>query len=377
MSREFSSAPAASLVRAFLSWWFRELEAFFGSRGQRRRSLRPSWLLFYHQGQFRLLDMQKGVPKEVGTFPLDRPRCEAFEVPASGATRYPKELPARYKSREVLLRVAVDYGVIARDVVPKAQERDLREIVGHRLDVLTPWSSDQALFDCAVLAVLPDGRCEVAIAAVPKPLVDDLRDRCEALGFTVGAIDIGALDEPVPSRFVVWEADTHHRRRLPVTLAALAGGGLALAVLWAAFEIHSRSIVLREGERTTAALAAQLADLPELKRQLEALRGELGLVAGRLKAAPSALRIVEELSRILPDEVFLERLELDRERLLISGYAPSASVLVPLLEASAALEDVRFEAPSIVTLVNGASGKRELERFVLSARVERTARGGS
>jgi general secretion pathway protein L len=143
-----------------------------------------------------------------------------------------------------------------------------------------------------------------------------------------------------------------------------------LGAALAGSEIHARSVVLGDRERAAALLEARLADLGELRERLLALRREAVLVAQRLAAAPSALGVLEALSRALPDDAFLSELELSGDRLRIAGFATNAAPLVPLLEELPALEDVRFQAPSSKTILEDPElGRREVERFVLAARV--------
>ena len=365
---------SAETVRSggFLDWWLEELAALAPVRRARRPSRRQSTLLFWQDGVIRVLEARRGGTEEVGSFLLEPPRGGASRLPARLDQLAPAALLAELRGRRDLwLRLATEHGLLVRDLLPAEAERELRAIVEHRLDTLTPWTAEQAAFDVEIGGRRADGRLEVTVAAVPRSLLSRIRARLAELGIEVEGVDLGAAEAPPVARF---DLAGDGARTSGSAARIVAGATAALLVLGAAAlagsEIHARSVVVAERERAAARLEARLADLGELRERLEALRREAGLLAQKLAAAPSALAVLEELSRALPDDAFLSELELSGDRLRIGGFAASASPLVPLLEQLPALEDVRFQAPSSKTIVEDPElGRREVERFVLAARV--------
>lgn len=355
----------------FLAWWLDELRALSPRRPTRRSARRHPAVLFYRDGLVRVLEARRTGLEEVGSFLLEAPRGAAGRLPAPIDRLAPGALLARLRRRRgLLLRLADEHGFVARDLLPPGAEPDLRAIVEHRLDTLTPWTAERACFDVEISGRRADGRLEVTVAAVPRAFLERVRERLAELGIEVAAVDLGEADAPPVARFdLVGEAERSAGSVLRIAGAVLLGAVVLAGAALAGSEIHARGVVLAERERAAAVLEARLADLGELRERLEALRREAGLLAGRLATAPSALALLEELSRSLPDEAFLSDLDLVGDRLRISGYAPDAAPLVPLLEALGALEDVRFQAPSARTSVEVGGGRREVERFVLAARV--------
>lgn len=367
-----AGAAAEAGEGGLLAWWVEELRGLVPSRRTRRRSAPRGPLLFYRDGLVRVLEGRRGGVEEVGSFLLEPPRGGSGRLPAPIDRLAPAALLERLRRRRALvLRFAPEHGLLARDLLPAGAERELHEIVAHRLDTLTPWTAELACFDVEVTTYRADGRIEVAVAAVQRELVQRVRDRLGELGLEVDRFDLGDAEGPLTARFdLLGEGAATAGSILRVLAAGLAGlallGGLALA----GSEIHARGVVLADRERAAAALEERLADLPALRGRLDELRREAGFVASRLRSSPSALAVLETLSRTLPDAVFLSELSLDRDRLQIGGFADSASPLVPLLEELPALEDVRFHAPSSKTVLAGADGqRREVERFALAARV--------
>ncbi len=355
----------------FFAWWLDELKDLLPRRAARRSVRRHPAVLFYRDGVVRVLEARRTGLEEIGSFVLEAPRWAAGRLPAPIDRIAHTALLARLRRRKkLLLRLAGEHGLLARDLLPAGAEPDLRAIVEHRLDTLTPWTAERACFDVEISDRRADGRLEVTVAAVPRAFLERVRERLAELGIEVEAVDLGEADAPPVARFdLADKAERDAGSALRVAGAVLLGALVLAGAALAGSEIHARGVVLAERERAAAVLEARLADLAELRERLEALRREAGLLAGRFAAAPSALALLEELSRSLPDEAFLSDLELVGDRLRIAGYAPDAAPLVPLLEDLGALEDVRFQAPSARTVLEEAGGRREVERFVLAARV--------
>jgi general secretion pathway protein L len=356
----------------FLAWWLEELRALAPARRVRRPGPRRSTVLFWEDGVVRVFEARRAGVAEIGSFLLEPARKGARRLPARLDQLAPAALSAELRGRRrLLLRLSTAHGLLARDLLPAEAEPELRAIVANRLDTLTPWTAERAAFDVEINRRRPDGRLEVTVAAVPRALLERIRERLLELGIEVEGVDLGAADDPPVARFdLTGETARSSGSLLRLAAFALVGSLVLLGAALAGSEIHARSVVLGDRERAAALLEARLADLGELRERLLALRREAVLVAQRLAAAPSALGVLEALSRALPDDAFLSELELSGDRLRIAGFATNAAPLVPLLEELPALEDVRFQAPSSKTILEDPEfGRREVERFVLAARV--------
>jgi len=70
---------------------------------------------------------------------------------------------------------------------------------------------------------------------------------------------------------------------------------------------------------------------------------------------------MDELTRILPDDTWITRLDIKGSELEIQGQSSSAAALIPLIESSSILQNPRFRSP--VTQIP----RSDAERFQLSA----------
>lgn len=80
----------------------------------------------------------------------------------------------------------------------------------------------------------------------------------------------------------------------------------------------------------------------DIQKEIESLQAQLNSFE-KLKAVdPSKLNILKELTQILPQDAWIEKLIYQKDKIEITGYADSASALIPLLESSPLFENVEF-----------------------------------
>lgn len=137
---------------------------------------------------------------------------------------------------------------------------------------------------------------------------------------------------------------------------------LALGLIWIGSLIIHPRVLLYQVNRALEQLApearqveAQLEESRALAKQLQSFR--------RMEQTPDKLRILKELTQIVPDNTWLFNLRLSGQTLEISGMSRSASDLIPLLEKSGWLTKTEFGSP----IVTDAS---KLEHFKIKAEIK-------
>jgi general secretion pathway protein L len=114
-----------------------------------------------------------------------------------------------------------------------------------------------------------------------------------------------------------------------------------------------------ENEKLEPAVAA-------LRREEEALqkaRTEQRFFSTLDKQRGEVLRVLDELSKIVPSAAYLSNLRYRNGTVEMQGSAENASALIPLLERSPVFENVGFNAPS-------NRGRDNRETFSLKAELE-------
>ncbi len=155
-------------------------------------------------------------------------------------------------------------------------------------------------------------------------------------------------------------------RPFPWRVAVTAG--LAAATLLLALAIPAVTMI--RDERRLDALNAALARLAPQVREVEQVAGAAERARREVETLRSfeaqhvrALPLLRELTELLPQDVWLTNLSLDKKGLELAGFANAAAQLIPILEASPTFDRVEFTSP--------VTKGRDREQFRLKAGWER------
>ena len=244
----------------------------------------------------------------------------------------------------IAVRLAPDQALQKDLDLPRAAAGDLNQVLAFEMEQQTPFRADQVYFDsCALGPDATGDKIRVRLIAVPRDTVDAAIQTVEGLGLVASWVSVGDGAEGFDRRFNLaphTAAVAQARRdRLLATAAIILLVGAAL-VPGLRYDRALADVEARI-ERIEPAANQALA----LRQQVnEALAGA-GTVARAKHEAPSALRILEELSLRLPDDTWLVQMNMVRGELEIEGTSPSAAALVAILEASPLIASVEFRTP--------------------------------
>jgi general secretion pathway protein L len=108
----------------------------------------------------------------------------------------------------------------------------------------------------------------------------------------------------------------------------------------------------------------------KLQRQKNDLRKDIAELQKIRSGEVSKIEILRELSQLLPSTVWIWNFRYTGRELEISGFADSASDLIPLIDGSPLFERVEFLAPVTKERERREGGDKEKERFKIRARME-------
>jgi general secretion pathway protein L len=140
---------------------------------------------------------------------------------------------------------------------------------------------------------------------------------------------------------------------------------LVLALIaWAVTFPVKDELRLRQLQAENGKLAPAVEALRREEEQLERLRKEASFLNNLNQRRGEVLRVIDELSKTVPNNAYLSNLRYRGGILEVQGNAESASALIPLLERSPVFENVGFNAPS-------NRGRDNRETFSLKADIEK------
>ncbi|MEQ1594535.1 MAG: PilN domain-containing protein [Casimicrobium sp.] len=271
---------------------------------------------------------------------------------------------------EVALVVGENNGFRRTVDLPMSVEGRLQQVLGFELDRLTPLRPSELYYDFHVVERNNSaGTCRVELVAAPKTRVAPLMDAAAKRNITVSRLLLSSADADTPldllspSRAQAGEVATN-RNWINWALAGLCAA-LALAlVIFPLWQMRQQVIDLQPIE-AKAKIDAEAASI--LQRQLEKQIGEYNLPLSRKHASPLAIQVLEELSKRLPDDTWVQTLEIHAvpnqktaREVVLQGETGSGGKIMQILQESALLKDPTFK--STMTRVSPSA-----ERFHIAA----------
>jgi general secretion pathway protein L len=265
---------------------------------------------------------------------------------------------------EPILKLASNQSLLRVIKLPAAAEENLQQVVAFELDRWTPFKADQAYLNARVVERLADTRqVRVELALTPKQILDPLLDEIISMGWRLERVDIGPEAEGhgmnlLPERF----------RPIPSRMPQIATGiaaVLLISVLAAVFYIPiSMNKSMADELRLDLKQASKIADEVEsLKKDIERQRNEHSFLSRKKQNEPTMLDMLDELSKVMPDDTWLNGLQYRDRKITIQGQSPTASSLIERIEASDVFKNTSFVSP---VTKDAASGQ---ERFQITSEV--------
>lgn len=354
----------ATPLPAFVSWWGRELGALVPENVSRR--LMPPkpqlWIVPADSGggDFRIWRAD-GEPKVLDVF-------GAGEDAQLLRGRW-RDILAEFGDGQPEIRLCLhDDQVLALPVeMPAAVEGNLDQALRYQLDQLSPFRADQVVLDHRVEHHDPDrGRIAVTLRIVPEEDLEPLLARTRAFGAVVHAVDtLAAGDPPRPEGFNLLPESrrpryVHARARFNMLL----GAGLVVVLAL----VMAQTVILRE--RSVSGLQAEADELRvearrvmQLQQAFEETLEAANFLAEKRASQPAAIELMNELTRILPDDIWLQQFQLQGSDLRIQGQADGSQRVIGLLDASEL-----FDSPEITGAIS-IDPRTGQERFRSQVRV--------
>ena len=258
-------------------------------------------------------------------------------------------------ARHVLV-LAADAVLLQTIHLPVAAARNLSAVVGYELDRYTPFEADRLYFVARQERRTPT-QLQVMLVAILRERLDQILSDCAALGLQPHRVDVGDLGIdllPAPLRPRPRPPGKGLQRSLPWLCGALL---IAAMLLW----LNDRQRVLDTMYDSVQQQKAQVAEVHALRQQLLATRGAVQYLTRRKVAQPPLVALLDDLTRCLPADTWLDQLDIKGSEIAFSGQSAKASALITRIKGCHRLDNAQFEG---VIQPDARSGK---DQFALRA----------
>jgi len=351
-STSFRSSPyAKSLVRRlrlapFWRWWKRELAAAMPEKlrnALERRRARP--VLAFDAGAATLWRPAQAngrlAMREVARIHLDG---DPQVVASAGRNALAPIAVATGAVPKVIVALSPRTSLRKTLTLPLVLEDHLQQSLAYDLDRHTPFKPDELYFDAAIIdRDSARNTLRVDLAAARRAIVDTALRQAESFGARVVGVSVdppavassSALNLLPPERRSSQRAWT---RWDVVLLSALLALGVLIAMFLPIWQKRVQAIDLVQ-QVEQARSRATVSDA--LRTELERRVGDYNFALERKYAFPGTLQVLDDITRILPDDTWLTQLEVhtmrgkDAQReITLRGESANAGRLVSLLEDS-------------------------------------------
>ncbi|MET0893477.1 MAG: PilN domain-containing protein [Pseudoxanthomonas sp.] len=310
---------------SFLIWWRQALASWLPARWRVLLGLAQDRLLLAGAGEEVQLQWQNGSGLyDVARLPLPLQETDLERVLGNRLAALPRWLvlpPGLVLRRSMLL--------------PAAAAERLRDVVGFEVDRQTPFSAAAVRFDARLLGRRADGQLEVELVAVPRPAFEEALSALGGLGG--GLVGVDALDAAgTPLGVNLLPQEQRRSRSTPMrswNMVLVAVALLALvATAWQVLANRRDAAEAFSAQVDASALQARKVAI-QRDRLRDIVEGAKFLDQARA-SRPTTVEVIDEVSRRLPDNTYLEKLAIEGDRLLLIGLSPEASALVGRMEGS-------------------------------------------
>lgn len=345
-------------LNRFLDWWLGELSAMVprALSGATRTMLERRALVAISGSHVTFSRVAAGKVAETG-------RLDMASLDAAGQKpAFQSELNkiARQKA-EVILCLPPEQVLCKKLTLPLAVEENLRQVIVFEMDRHTPFKAEQVYFDYKL--VRRDTQLEVLLAVAPRAMIDEPLRQLAAWGAQVSAVLVaGDVTDDVPWNLLPagWRQAGGDARQLRLDMA-LASGAMVLFCAALALPVWQKRETVLALHPLLDKAHQQAVVAEDLRRRFELLMAEYNYLLDKKRESPPVVAVLDDVTRVLPDDTWVQQFDLKGKEMLIQGETASSSKLAGLFEQAKTLHGASFRSP--LTKGQGANS----ERFQLAA----------
>lgn len=353
-------------VGKFIAWWLAEL----------RQAMPASWQAKLQYAMRRVVfTLGEGLLSVAVDEDRRLTRLDAFPLSQDAALQR-QEIEDLLRRSELL--DAPRFLLLERDAVlskeiklPAATEPNLAQVLAFEMDRQTPFRAGNVYFDWKITDRSgASGQLKLQLFVVLRGEIDQSLATLANRGLRLAGADVRDHDRTLglnllpPDRRV---RVVNPKTRFNLALGAACGVLLALVM---AQSLYLRAHQVGELEAAIADVQGEAREVAQIRKQIEDASEAAGFLASRRSEAPLAIEVLADVTRILPDDTYLDRLVIGASSVQMQGKSKNAQQLIEKVNASPTLDAAAFRGS---TRLDARTG---LEIFEVNAQVVRAGEKG-
>lgn len=344
-------------TRDFIDWWLAGLLIMVPESLRNRIIEYPDRLIVEIVNREISMTYYRGYSNEI----IDRKVVnQEDELEKADTIQWLNQIKNNYMECIVLL--PKDSVLVKSLSLPSAGEKNLNDILGFEMDRQTPFTPDQVYFDSVITSSeAHEDKISLDLYVVTRSFLDKVLADLKQWPLKINSVTLGAGDVPGKINFLPLEARATNNSKInPLTLATCVTAFiLIIAALYV--PLFHKQGVLEELERQVNESRALAREVEPLITERENILKRTMFLDEKKRNTISVIEILNELTNLLPDNTYLNRLTIRENEVQIHGESDTATSIIQLLENSDYFENAQLRSP---VTKNNATDK---ERFHFSA----------
>jgi general secretion pathway protein L len=270
-------------------------------------------------------------------------------------------ITSNQRNNATLFLCLPDNIVLKRNLsLPAAVKPDVRQALAFELNRKTPFTEDQVYFDFE--ADEQNNKLNIDLYIAPTDKVDAILEKYQSLNLSFDAIRVNK-DENTLANINFINQDTKNNKQNKANkltrLLAATTTVLFLTLLYLPLYIQERDIETLDSEMSKK--RKQAVQLQVLKKEKDIIFEQSHFLANKRAEQISTIEIINEITRTIPDDTWLNRLVIKSGVIQLQGESSNASSLLQVIESSDFFANAEFRSP----ITKNNTTKKD--RFNLSA----------
>ena len=328
-------------AREFFSWWLAELAAMLpASKPMAGKNIQRGLTIYMGDKSSRLQWEERNVEESLpGKFSSEQ-ALEKYQR----AIERDKKLAVKACSIELPAKK-----ILRREIsLPSSTEENLQNVVSFEMDRYTPFARDDVYFDVKVKKRRQqEQKIDVVLSVIKKSVLDEAIKFAAASEISILGTFAVIDDDQIENFAFIKDQQHSSAKRAPSNLNKyLAILTLVLTVVALILPIAKNYLQAEQYNNELAEIQEQVNQVRQLQTRYKAIKQDVDFIDQQTSHSMQALDLLDELSRIVPDDTFLSRLVLEAASIVrVRGSSAAASKLISIIDSSDKFVDVRFVAP--------------------------------
>lgn len=326
----------------FLRWWADELANVMPEQFRERRQFaRRRLLIQLDQAEIALSVEGSEATQSLDTFST----AQDMQLLQQRIRDLLQQHELAEVSRDLLL--SEDVVLKTQVVMPLAAEVNLRQALAYEMDKHTPFKAEQVFFNWRVTHRDREaGQFHFELYVTQREPVERQLEILKKIGLPPTGITVATADGPLDVNLLPEDLRFHIVNQRVRTNAMLATATVLLLAFVMAQSLWLRQHQVTEINEAIDNVRSEALAVQQIRKQIEDASEAGSFLQSRKVHNQYKSEVLAELTRILPQDTFLDRLSMHAETTQLQGKSDNAQSLIELVNASPYFENASFRGPT-------------------------------